>query len=167
MTYWRMQLHPDDRSRAIHRTVECLSAGYIGLDFDVPIGDMTLLRTDALPPRHRHYHAFCSKMAVGDRVLLFAHHFPCALVRVAGPYNYIAAEVPELGFWFRHFRAVDDIRYFGDWCPNATKWPRLVMTSAIAPLRTPRSASFRLIEEWIANSSRPAMSRPSPSVVAQ
>ena len=46
-------------------------------------------------------------MEVGDWVLLFTHHFPFALVRIAGPYNYIRSTAPEIGAWFRHFRKVD------------------------------------------------------------
>ena len=33
MTYWRMQTHPSDPRDAVRYTTECLTAGYIGLDF--------------------------------------------------------------------------------------------------------------------------------------
>ena len=40
MTYWRMQLHPDDSSRSAQRAAESLSAGFIGLDFALEVGDL-------------------------------------------------------------------------------------------------------------------------------
>jgi hypothetical protein len=80
---------------------------------------------------------------------LFAHHFPFALVRVAGPYNYIRAAAPEIGVWFRHFRQVDDVRYFGDFVTNAHNWDPIPMTATITPLRDRATASFQLIERWL------------------
>ena len=73
-------------------------------------------------------------------MLLFAHHFPFALVRVAGPYNYIRAAAPEIGVWFRHFRAVEDVRYYGDFVTNARTWKAITMTATITPLREKSSA---------------------------
>jgi hypothetical protein len=72
------------------------------------------------------------------------------LVRVAGPYNYIKYTVPEIGVWFPHFRAVDNVRYFADFITNAREWNPLTMTDTISPLRDPGSRSYRLIEEWLA-----------------
>jgi hypothetical protein len=102
-----------------------------------------------LPENQRNYWVFAHEMAIDDRVLLFAHHFPFALVRVAGQYNYIRAAAPEIGVWFRHFRAVDDVRYYGDFVTNARAWEPITMTATITPLRERKSASYELIERWL------------------
>lgn len=88
-------------------------------------------------------------MTVGDRVLLFAHHFPFALARISGDYNYIRVAAPEIGVWFRHFRSVDDVRYYGDHITNARNWEPITMTATITPLRDAGSASYQLIERWL------------------
>ena len=149
MTYWRMQLHPGDSEGAVSHTVQSLSAGYIGLDFASPVADLYTVPQSALPGNQRHYWGFAHEMEIGDRVLLFTHHFPFALVRVAGDYNYIRSQAPEIGVWFRHFRKVDDIRYYGDWATNVRAWKPLVMTATITPLRGSRTASFQLIQKWL------------------
>jgi hypothetical protein len=143
-----MQLHPGESGGAIRHTVESLAAGYIGLDFAADIPDLMTIRQDALPQSQRNYWAFAHEMEVGDPVLLFAHHYPFALVRVSGPYNYIRSRAPEIGVWFRHFRAVEDIRYYGDYVTNAATWERLVMTATLTPLRDPNSSSFQIIRRW-------------------
>lgn len=130
-------------------TVESLSAGYVGLDFGHDVPDLLSLPQTALPENQRNYWAFAHEMQVGDRVLLFAHHFPFALARIAGDYNYVRAAVPELGVWFRHFRPVDDIRYFGDFITNASTWEPITMTATITPLRDPQSESYKLIQRWL------------------
>jgi len=150
MTYWRMQLHPDESKGAVKHTVESLSAGYIGLDFAVEVPDLLTTTPDTLPETQRNYWGFAHEMREGDHVLLFTHHFPFALVRIAGPYNYIRAAAPEIGVWFRHFRPVNDVRYYGDFVPNVRTWEPLTMTATITPLRDPSSASFKLIERWLA-----------------
>ena len=149
MTYWRMQLHPDDSSGAIRRTVESLSAGYVGLDFAADVADLLTIQQDALPANQRNYWGFAHEMDINDRVLLFAHHFPFALARISGKYNYIRSAVPELGVWFRHFRAVDDVRYYGDFVTNAKSWEPITMTATITPLRDPSSESYKLIDQWL------------------
>ena len=149
MTYWRMQLHPDDSGDAIRHTVESLSAGFVGLDFADDVPDMLTIKKGDLPDNQSICWLFADEMREGDRVLLFAHHFPFALVRVAGPYNYVRKREPELGVWFRHFRRVDDVRYYGDHVTNPQRWEQLTMTATITPLRDPGSKSFQLIERWI------------------
>lgn len=149
MAYWRMQLHPDQPGQAVHHTIVSLSAGYIGLDFAEDVTDlMTVSRLD-LPENQRNYWAFAHEMVEGDRVLLFTHHFPFAMARVAGPYNYIRSIAPEIGVWFRHFRRVDDIRYYGDLVTNARTWEPLVMTATLTPLRRSDSGSYQIIEQWL------------------
>ncbi|MFC5863513.1 hypothetical protein ACFPT7_14500 [Acidicapsa dinghuensis] len=110
---------------------------------------MTTVTRDVLPESERHYWAFALEMTEGDRVLLFTHHFPFALVRVSGPYNYIHSRAPELGVWFRHFRKVDDVHYYGDFVKNARIWENLVMTATITPLRDVNSGSYQVIERWL------------------
>ncbi len=41
MAFWRMQLHPNDASNALRHTSQSLAAGFIGLDFLNPPGDLT------------------------------------------------------------------------------------------------------------------------------
>jgi hypothetical protein len=150
MTYWRMQLHPNESEAAIKNTVESLSAGYVGLDFSADVPDLLTIKQEVLPAHQRNYWAFAHEMEVDDRVLLFAHHFPFALARVTGVYNYIREAAPEIGVWFRHFRSVDDVRYYGDFVTNAHKWKPIRMTATITPLRKPTTASFRLIKGLVA-----------------
>ena len=149
MTYWRMQLHPDESEGAIRHTVECLSAGYIGLDFSVDVPDLLTVARDSLPQNQRNYWAFAHDMAVGDHVLLFAHHYPFALVDVAGDYNYIRNHAREIGVWFRHFRRIERVRYYGDLVTNARSWEPLTMTATLTPLRDASSSSFQLIARWL------------------
>lgn len=149
MTYWRMQLHPDDSGGATKHSVESLSAGYLGLDFGTDVPDLLTVRQDVLPENQRNYWGFAHEMQIGDRVLLFAHHFPLALARINGEYNYIRAAAPEIGVWFRHFRAVNEVRYYSDFNTDAHAWERITMTATITPLRDTNSASYRLIERWL------------------
>jgi hypothetical protein len=144
-----MQLHPSESNDAIKYTVESLSAGYVGLDFAGDVPDLLTVTKDALPENQRSYWAFAHEMAVGDHILLFAHHFPFALVQVSGDYNYIRIRAPEIGVWFRHFRPVTEIRYYGDYATDARRWEPITMTATITPLRDPTSASYRLIDEWL------------------
>ena len=147
MANWRMQLHPSQSSRAIADTVKCLAAGYIGLDFSEDVPDMLTIDRERLPERQRNYFAFAHELDVNDWVLLFAHHYPFALARVTGGYNYLKAAVPELRAWFGHFRSVSDIHFYGDWI-SVPQWERITMTGTIDPLREPQSASYQLIERW-------------------
>ena len=101
-----------------------------------------------LPTKHKDYWAFAHEMAIDDRVLVIAHHFPVALATVAGEYNYIRRPEPELGVWFRHFRRVKDVRYYADRVTNVASSQQLTMTDTISPLRDPNSASYKLISSW-------------------
>jgi hypothetical protein len=149
MTYWRMQLHPDEPGEALKYCVESLAAGYIGLDFAAEVGDLMATTQAHLPATQKDYWAFAHEMEIGDKVLIIAHHFPFALVSVAGEYNYIRFHAPEIGVWFRHFRRVMDISYYGDLKTNAHEWEQLTMTDTISPLRDPSSKSHQLIERWL------------------
>jgi hypothetical protein len=150
--YWRMQLHPSDAKEAIAHTVRSLAAGYIGLDFSGSVPDMLTIEKDALPEKARNYWAFAHDMEIGDYVLVFCHHFPFALVRVAGEYNHIRASIPENSVWFTHFRKVDEIQYYGDrrGCTDARNWPYITMTATITPLKSEDKMCFKLIEDWLA-----------------
>lgn len=149
MAYWRMQIHPGDPEQAVRHTVESLAAGYIGLDFSKDVSDLMTIDQSDLPERQRNYWSFAHEMEIGDHVLLFTHHFPFALARVDGEYNYVRETVPTIGVWFRHFRTVKDVRFYGDFVTNAHQWDRITMTETISPLRDPRSASYELIESWL------------------
>jgi hypothetical protein len=151
-----MQLHPDESGEAVRHTVDSLSAGYIGLDFAADVSDLTVISREDIPENQRNYWGFAHEMTEGDRVLLFTHHFPFALVRVAGPYNFIHSCAPEIGVWFRHFRKVDDIRYYGDFVKNAHSWENLTMAATITPLRDMNSGSYRVIERWLSTPPRRA-----------
>jgi len=144
-----MQLHPADSKHAIEHSIKSLAAGYIGLDFDDDVGDLTKTKQEELPEGQRDYFAFANEMEVGDVVLIITHHFPFALCTVFGKYNYIREIAPELGVWFRHFRKVKDVKYYADFVTNAKSWRQITMTDTISPLRDPSSLSFKLIEEWI------------------
>lgn len=148
MAYWRMQLHPDAAEEAVRHAVESLAAGYVGLDFATEVGDLQEATQSQLPENQKDYWAFAHEMAVGDQVLIVVHHFPFALCTLAGEYNYIRVPAREIGVWFRHFRRVEGVRYFGDFKTDAHRWERTTMTDTISPLRDPSTISYRLIEEW-------------------
>lgn len=148
MTYWRMQLHPNEPGGALKHSVESLVAGYIGLDFTTDVGDLTRATQSSLPQNAKDYWAFAHEMTIGDRVLIIVHHFPLAITTVAGDYNYIHAPAPEIGVWFRHFRAVENVQYYGDRVTNARSWEQITMTDTISPLRDSTSMSYQLIDSW-------------------
>jgi hypothetical protein len=148
MTYWRMQLHPDDPGGATRHAVESLAAGFIGLGFLNDPGDLTLASASALPVGQRDCLDFAGRMAVGDKVLVIVHHFPFALATIAGEYNYIRRPEPELGVWFQHFRRVEQVKYYADWVTNAHDWQRLIMTDTISILNDPQSQSYGIIQTW-------------------
>jgi len=151
MAYWRMQLHPDERGESVKHCVKSLAAGYIGLDFSAEVGDLMHATKDSLPKNQKDYWAFAHTMDLGDRVLVIAHHFPFALVRIAGEYNYVRRFAPEIGVWFRHFRKVDDIHFYADvkTKTDVRKWNRLIMKDTISPLHNESSQSYLLIEDWL------------------
>jgi hypothetical protein len=153
MTYWRMQLHPNEPGEALKHTVESLAAGFIGLDFSRRYGVRDLRETtqETLPTHQRDYWAFAHGMIEGDMVLIIVHHYPFALATIAGDYNYIREPEPRIGVWFRHFRQVRDVRYYGDFVTSAHQWERITMTDTISPLHDESSLSYRLIEKWVAS----------------
>lgn len=149
MTYWRMQLHPADSRASMRHAVESVAAGFIGLDFKSDPGDLLRVRRPDLPEGQRDYWDFAHSMGVRDRVLVIVHHFPFALVTVAGSYNYVKAPEPEIGVWFRHFRRIDrrKTRYYADRLTNVRQWSQLRMTDALSSLR-PGSRSYQVIRSW-------------------
>ena len=149
MAHWRMQVHLDDSRNSVRDTVKCLADGYLGLDAPGDGGDLGTVSRDALPASQREAWSFAQEMAIGDRVLVFAHHFPFALVRIAARDNHVRAPIPEHGILFRHFRRVDDARYYADLAPNPREWESIAMTERLAPLRDPNSFSYQLIERWL------------------
>ena len=149
MSYWRMQLHPDQSSEAIRHAIQSLAAGYIGLDFAGRAGDLMAVEKATLPEGQKDYWAFAHGITIDDVVLIIVHHYPFALVSVAGEYNYIRERAPEIGVWFRHFRRIKDVKYYADFETNPHNWERLVMTDTISTLREPSSMSYQLIERWL------------------
>jgi len=149
MAYWRMQLHPAEPDVAVQHTVTSLAAGYIGLDFGTDVGDLSQLQKEQLPAGQQDYWDFAHEMRTGDMVLIIAHYFPFALVRVTGAYNYIRSPQPHIGVWFRHFREVKDVRYYADHVTNVRSWDQFTMTDTISPLHDPASKSYQLIEKWL------------------
>jgi hypothetical protein len=146
-----MQLHPNEPGGAVKYSVESLAAGYIGLDFAAEISDLTTVVQSTLPENQKDYWAFAHEMQEGDSVLIIAHHFPFALAKIVGPYNFIKTISPEIGVWFRHFRKVEDVKYYADFVTNARSWQSLKMTDTISPLRSEDSMSYRLISDWLAS----------------
>lgn len=149
MNYWRMQLHPNDAANAVAHTVKGLGLGFIGLDFADPPGDLTDVAADDIPQSQRDYWDFAHTMDEGDIVLVVAHHYPCALTRITGPYNYIRDPQNELGVWFRHFRRVETIGFYADLITNPNRWEQIIMTDTISILRDTSSLSYQLIENWL------------------
>ena len=150
MAYWRMQLHPDDSGNSAFHSAESLAAGFIGLDFAGTVGDLEIENIENIPQHQRDYVAFSSRMKEGDKVLIISHHFPFAVCTVAvagGGYNYIKNPVPELGVWFRHFRRVENVKYYADHVTNASSWEQIRMTDTISPLVNEGTLSLNLIKE--------------------
>lgn len=148
MAYWRMQLHPDKPDQAIKHSIQCLAAGYIGLDFGQNVGDLMTINQDDLPTNKRDYWVFAHNIRINDLVLIIVHHFPFALATVVGEYNYIRSNAPEIGVWFKHFRKVNNVRYYADYIKNPLTWQKTIMTDTISPLPRRNSESYKLIKEW-------------------
>lgn len=148
MAYWRMQLHPDDRSSSARHAVSSVAKGLIGLDFRVDVGD---LRAEHGPIEigQKDYRLFEREMAVGDQVLVQAHHYPLALVEIASDYAYVPSAPAEFGVWFRHLRLVRDVRFYADYVTNPKNWQRIPMTDTIAPLRAEDGIAYQLIVKWL------------------
>jgi hypothetical protein len=146
-----MQLHPNDPTKALSHTAQSVAAGFVGLDFMNPPGDLTDVSSADIDESQRGYWKFAHNMKIGDLVLIIAHHYPYALVRVSGEYNYIRTPVGDLGVWFRHFRSVDQVWYYGDFVTNAKKWERIIMAETISPLKDSTTTQFRLVKKWIAH----------------
>lgn len=87
-------------------------------------------------------------MAVGDVVLVSTHHYPFALVKVTGAYNYIRSP-DELEVWFRHFRRVSVLGYYADLVTNPKAWDKITMTDTISVLHHNQSKTFQLINYWL------------------
>ncbi|MBB4126714.1 hypothetical protein GGR77_002004 [Xanthomonas translucens] len=148
MAYWRMQLHPNEPAQAVSYVAKALGLGFIGLDFADPPGDLTDVDPSAIEKTQRDYWDFAHKMAIGDVVLVSAHHYPFALVEVTGHYNYIRSP-EELEVWFRHFRRVSVLGYYADLVTNPKNWEKITMTDTISILNDPKSKSFQLISFWL------------------
>lgn len=148
MAYWRMQLHPNEPIHAVSYVAKALGLGLIGLDFAEPPGDLTDVDPSAIERTQRDYWDFAHRMAIGDVVLISAHHYPFALAEITGRYNYIRSP-EELKVWFRHFRRVSVLGYYADLVTNPKAWEKITMTDTISILHDPQSKSFQLISFWL------------------
>jgi len=148
--YWRMQLHPDDSKNAVNYSTQCLSRGYIGLDFRHAVGDLTKPKNiDKIPDGQEDYMNFAKPMKVGDFVLVVAHHFPLALVNVTGDYEHITEQEMNLkGIWCMHIREIELISYYADWKKDAHAWNKISMYDTISKLNDDERKTYRLIGEW-------------------
>ncbi|MDA8621995.1 hypothetical protein N9L48_05035 [Psychrosphaera sp.] len=149
MQYWRMQLHPDDAKNSAFYSQQSLAAGLIGLDFATEVGDLLASEHKHILSSQKDYLYFAKDMKVGDKVLIISHHYPVAVVTVSGEYNYIRRTEPEIGVWFRHFRRVQDIKYFADHVTNAKSWEQYIMTDTISILKDKNSKSYKLIDAMV------------------
>lgn len=149
MAYWRMQLHPNDRERAMMHTVQSLGAGFIGLAYGKDPGDLTVLPSAPLPEGVTAFDVgFATRMEVGDRVLIIVHNFPFALATVDGDYNYVRVPHPELRIWCNRFRRVRDVKYYADRVKKPKNWKEINTYAAVQWLTSDDSVSYDLIETW-------------------
>lgn len=114
MSYWRMQLHPNDAEYASFYTINSLANGFIGLDFGNDPGDLEKLKECELEKTPNNIYAFVKEITRTDVVIIFLHHHPFAIVRNVEEYNYIKQPIDEVNIWFRHFRKFKDISYYSD-----------------------------------------------------
>ena len=149
MSYWRMQLHPNDAGKSAYYASQSLAANFIGLDFTNDVGDLLADNQQDILNTEKDYVAFAKDMKAGDKVLIIVHHFPFAVCTVDGEYNYIRRIEPELGVWFRHFRRVKDVIYFADYNTNSKSWEQFIMTDTISTLIDKSSMSYVLIDKMV------------------
>ena len=148
MSYWRMQLHPDDAKYSSYYAHESIAKGFIGLGFATEVGDLLIDKNNILD-HQKNYTAFASDMDIGDKVLIMSHHIPLAVVTISSDYNYIRNPLKSLGVWFNHIREIDTelTIYYSDYQTNIKKWENIPMTNTISPLKDPSSKSYQLIEK--------------------
>lgn len=148
MSFWRMQLHPDDPGAAALHSVNVLGKGYIGLDFVNQPGDLTKADLTAIVPAHqRHYAVFADQMQIGDVVMVVVHNRPFALVEVTGSYNYVL-DPDELGVWFRHMRRAKLLGMYSDYINNPADWAMTPTAPTIMAVVDTDGDVHRLMEQW-------------------
>ena len=149
MNYWRMQLHPDDAIYSAFYAYQSIGKGFIGLGFANNVGDLLAIKSKDELGTQAEYLPFASEMKKGDVVLIMAHHNPIAVVKIKSDYNYIKNTIPELGFWFNHFRQIDtEVIYYADFMTNAKNTQSLVMTNTIQKISAD-TQSAQLIQQMI------------------
>lgn len=149
MSYWRMQLHPNEPEFAAYYTVQSLARGFIGLDFAEDPGDLERLDVSELEANPNNIRGFVTEIQRDDYILISLHHQPFALATDIGSYNYIKNHVAELDIWFRHFRQAGTISYYSDVFGRIREEEsHLVMTNTFAGVSLD-TVSGRLIAEWI------------------
>ena len=88
-------------------------------------------------------------MKAGDFVLIMAHHYPFALVKVDGPYNYIRKPKQLYPGMAQAFPPGEGSSVLGDWVTNAHSWKKISMTNTISRLDDRGTESYQLIEQWL------------------
>ena len=155
MTYWRMQLHPDDSTFASFYAYQSIAKGFIGLGFAKDVGDLLKLNSITELGKQSVYLPFATQMKKDDLVLVMSHHNPLAVVKITSEYNYIRKVLPELGVWFNHFRTIakDSSIYYSDVITNVKEQESIVMTTTLSSL-SQNTQSYQLIKamvEWDKN----------------
>ena len=151
VTYWRMQLHPDDSTFSTFYAYQSIAKGFIGLGFaNENIGDLLELDDISKLGKQSVYLPFATQMQKGDLVLIMSHHNPLAVVKVTSEYNYIRKVLPELGVWFNHFRTIDkdNIIYYSDVFTNVREQEPIIMTTTISSLSAD-TKSYQLIKRMV------------------
>ncbi len=141
-------MHPDDSARSVAHAVNCISRGFVGLDFREDVGDLRA-RKEPIPAGQADYVAMLEKMGVGDVILIQAHHRPLALVRVSGDYFYHPDAKELFRVWCRHLRPIRLISYYADYQTNPAGWSKITMTDTIAQLKDANGMAYNLIEKWL------------------
>ena len=148
MSYWRMQLHPDDAQYSSSYAYESIGKGFIGLGFATEVGDLLTNQSENILDRQKSYRVFATEMSIGDKVLIMSHHIPLAVVTISSDYNYIRSPLQKLGVWFNHFREIDTnlTIYYSDYQTNIKNWESIPMTNTVSSLKNASSKSYQLIE---------------------
>jgi hypothetical protein len=157
-----MQLHPECyKDRAAEYAVQALARGFVGFSFWSDPGDLRRVELSSLPDQvGKPEVEFATEMNVGDKILVFVHQYPFALVMVASDYCYRPrprrppwkwGEVifPELGVWFNHFRRVKDVWYYADYKTNPRDWEQIPTPMTIQRLTASKGKVRELIQRWL------------------
>ena len=145
--YWRMQLHPNEPRDSMFYTVQCLTHGYIGLDFGEEVGDLRTADTSHLAQSEKLFVQIESSMKSGDIVLIMSHNKPFALVEVIGKYVYID-DYRKLSVWCPHLRPVRVLDYYADWGGGTGHLTGREKSSTIQSIKKQDGKFYPFVHEW-------------------